>query len=161
LSISVSGELSLSSNGFGSRVRNLAWIQSVPPAVAGGCAALRRPRLRTHPLPRVVLTSSKFEAKPLHSEVSRLGKRGPSGRVGDGVRVSSEWVNGPSAARLCCKHPVGTDAECLPGCKCERVGYGRRRTAVALENLCSDCVVLSLVTDTSCSLDHNGDGERR
>ena len=59
-------------------------MRSVPPAIAGGCAALKQvgavtakctqcrilrglnvaPRLRTHPLSQVVLTSSKFEAKP-------------------------------------------------------------------------------------------------
>lgn len=58
------------------------------------------------------------------SEVSRLGKRGPSCRVGDGERVSTKWVNGSGAARLCCKQAVGSDAECLPGSECERVSYG-------------------------------------
>ena len=49
--------------GFGLKVGNCCWIQSVPPAVAGGCAALKQfgARLRTHPLPRAVLTVSKFD----------------------------------------------------------------------------------------------------
>ena len=58
------------------------------------------------------------------SEVARLGKRGASCRVGDGIRVSRKRVNGSSAARLCCKQPVGAGAKCLPGCKCEPVSYG-------------------------------------
>jgi len=42
------------------------WIQSVPPAVAGGCARSDRPCLRrTHPLPQVVLTVSNFGAIPI------------------------------------------------------------------------------------------------
>jgi hypothetical protein len=48
-------------------ITNLTWVQSVPPAVAGGCmrsyilanlACLRR----THPLPQVVLTVPKYES---------------------------------------------------------------------------------------------------
>jgi len=41
------------------RFGHLAWIRSVPPAVAGGCVALEIvARLRTHPLPQGVLTVS-------------------------------------------------------------------------------------------------------
>src|SRR5262245_61751792 len=51
--------------GFASKVRIRCWRQSVPPAVAGGCAAFKpvlrssaAAQLRTHPLPQVVLTIS-------------------------------------------------------------------------------------------------------
>jgi len=42
------------------------WAQSVPPAVAGGCAALKQfgARLRTHPLPQVVLTPFQGQITP-------------------------------------------------------------------------------------------------
>jgi hypothetical protein len=44
---------------IGSKVSSRTWTGSVPPAVAGGCAARRPQKLHTLPLPRVVLTRSK------------------------------------------------------------------------------------------------------
>jgi len=44
------------------------WMRSVPPAVAGGWISVR-----THPLPRVVLTSSKYGNRSITKPVTKLG----------------------------------------------------------------------------------------
>ena len=48
---------------YGLIIQLVSWTESVPSAVAGGCAAFRSvaAQLRTHPLPQVVLTLSKEE----------------------------------------------------------------------------------------------------
>jgi len=76
--------------------------------------------------------------------VSTLREGLASRGVGHSECVPGSWVNGSIAACLCVKHPVCSRTQSLARSQAELIRDRRRRAAVALRNLTSHRVELSI-----------------
>src|SRR5215813_6203425 len=83
-----------------------------------------------------------------------------SGGVGDRVGVTTHGMNCSGAVHLSGEQEISVRPQRLPGRQSELVRDRRRRTAVTLEDLTSDGVVLSVEADVGSALDDDCDRER-
>ena len=66
-------------------------------------------------------------------------------------------MDGPAAAGLCSKEAVCPDSQCLTCRKRKLIGNRRRRSAVALQDLSANRIVLAVETDPAGALDDDSD----